>query len=228
MRFAICVTPPENSALVAAGSEWLRRPCAADMNDVSGVRVSDDLHGLAVGGLVDHGFRAVLTAPFHLRAGASESGLREALSCFAAQYAALPPFPMIVSRHRNYLAIVPERSEAALDAFVSDIHQVIQPWHEDESACRRIEEDLGRTDPDVAFSFERMTAPLRMPRFRFNIALSAILPDTTEKAAALAARARAHFADPLSEPFRIEQFTLLASPGPAYPLQPDTVFKLAD
>lgn len=184
MRYAIYLTPPQNTTLAEAAAVWLGRSPFRPGTMTPAAPPAASAHVPA-----RYGFHATLRAPFHLADGAGEADLLAAFEAFAAARPALRPVLAIapLSRFlafRSDDAALAETAEASLAAF--------EPLRAPLSEADRARRDPEALDARGRELLERWGYPFVMERFVFHMTLSGPLGAGAE-ADAVRAAARAHF-----------------------------------
>lgn len=183
MRFALYYTPPPGSALDGLGRCWFAEPSTAELT--AQVRI--------------YGFHATLKAPFRLAQGRDRNELQDALAAFCAARAAVPTGRLVLAEIEGFLALVPERQTAELEALaagcVTEFDAFREPPGERELARRRAAGLTARQDRYLlAWGY-----PYVLEEFRFHMTLTRrlTLAESAETRARLAPLAAPATAEPL-------------------------------
>lgn len=153
-RYALYFMPAPGSAWARFGADWLAQPDSR----------------------LDHprryGFHATLKAPFRLRAGAGLEDLVRALDAFARTQRAFSVKRLRVTQLDDFLALVPERSDARLDALAAECVKRFDGWRAPLNALeldRRRREPLTRRQEAL---LARWGYPHVLDEYRFHLSLS--------------------------------------------------------
>lgn len=217
MRHAVYWVPAPEHPLWQAGCRWLGRdpeqPAAGTPPDYA----ADPWR---------YGFHATLKAPMRLRDGRSEAELASALQALADDAGAVEVPPLRVDWLGGFLALRPVVAPAP-----------VHPLRQLADRCVRAL-DAFRAPPDAAELARHGAATLGaeqralllawgyphvLQHWRLHLTLSDAAP---AEPAALAARARAHFAAALAGPLGPGALALFVEPAPGQPLRLSRRFAL--
>ncbi|POF32727.1 DUF1045 domain-containing protein [Roseibium marinum] len=227
MRYAIYFAAEADDRLMQLGNAWLGRDPFSD-RDLS----QPEIAGLSPEKVREltasprrYGFHGTLKAPFYLRGGESEAALLETCAEFAGRTAPFEIQGFDVNRLGRFLALTPNESEPALQAFAAQCLRTFEPFRAPLSAAdleRR--RKSGLTSRQDAY----LTAwgyPYVFEEFRFHMTLSNKLENDAE-ADALAQAARSFFAEVTGRPRTCRTFGLYVEPQAGDPFQVLKVFAL--
>lgn len=200
-RYAIYWTPPAESALAKFGALWF--------GGLSAFGVAPQLAQRAIAAPALYGVHATFKAPFRLRDGVRLEALCDALDAFCAKRRAPRPARLIMGDHQRYLTLMLDK-EADVDWLgaecVTHFDRFRAPLNEEDKKRREL---AGMSAREEIFLAE-FGYPYVLSAFRFHISLAGYLEkaELDEAATALAP----HLDTVLSEPFEIEDLTLLGEP----------------
>jgi len=205
-RHALYVVP--EGPLYAAGAAWLGWDSAAGAE-----LVRPAVPGLsqAAGGLTEaprkYGFHGTIKPPFFLPEGAHPADLNRAARAFCAARAPVVLPSMAVRRLGRFIAIVPDRPSAELDALaaaaVAALDRFRAPPSEAERARRRAANPTERQEAML----RQWGYPYVMDEFRFHLTLTGpVAPGARDTALVALA---AHFAPYLTGPVTIGSLCLM-------------------
>lgn len=211
-RFAIYYAPATASPLWQRAAAWLGRDPA------TGARCEDDVAGLARGRLSAlsaaarrYGFHATLKAPFALADGSSRDALEAALAQFVRRRRPVPVGRLRPALLDGFLALLPERQDAALTGFAADCVAAFEGFRRPMQAEERQRRHAGGLSPRQAELLERYGYPYVMEQFRFHMTLTDRLAEVDRDE--LAAAAASWFGPALEPPLAIERLVLFHQPA---------------
>ena len=200
-RYAIYWTPPAESALATFGTLWF--------GGLSAFGLEPELALRAAAAPALYGIHATLKAPFRLKEGARLEALCDALDAFCARRRAPPPCRLLLADHQHYLTLMPGKEADAgwlaaecvthFDCFRAPLNQ--------EDKKRR---ELADMSAEEEIFLAEFGYPYVLSAFRFHISLAGPLAKAELEEAATAFAP--HLAAVMSEPFKIEDLTLLGEP----------------
>lgn len=216
-RYALYFAPARAHPLWAAGCSLLGRDpeTGEDLAQPALAGVSPDRFRTITADPRRYGWHATLKPPFALAEGTDERALHAAIAAFAASRATFPMPPLVLAPLSGFLALVPERGLAALDALaagcVRGFDRFRRPPSADEIAKRR----AAGLDPEEERNLRRWGYPYVLGRFRFHMTLTGRLdPDERVRVAdALSPR----LADALAAPLHADAVSLYGEPRPGAP-----------
>lgn len=218
MRYAIYYTAPADSPLTRLGAAWLGRDA------VSGSpQTQPEIPGLAASRFAAlttdprrYGFHGTLKAPFALKEGLDEQGLRQMFLAFCGHAAPFTIPGLSVTRLGRFLALTPQPASADLNAFAAACVEVFEPFRaplSEAGMARRLASNLSARQHELLLQWGY---PYVFEEFRFHMTLSVKLEDD-EALRALEAAAKRHFAGVTDKPHQIGSLGLFAEPEPGAP-----------
>ncbi|WP_412049320.1 DUF1045 domain-containing protein [Hoeflea sp. Naph1] len=227
MRYAFYFSPEPDTELARCGASWLGRDA------VTGVAVEHpELDGLGADQLAAitaparrYGFHATLKAPFRLADDMNEAGLVGAMRDFAAATCGFDLPLLTVANLGGFVALVPDKASAGLQAFVDAVVASFEPYRAPLSEADIVRRNPDRLAPEERDYLMRWGYPYVFDRFRFHMTLSRQLdqPDLDRVCEA----ATAYFAKALAQPVAINALSLFVEPDPGAPFQLHTRVRLA-
>jgi len=208
-RYAVYFAPAPDSALWRAGSRWLGRDA------VTGEPLTQPVaDGIDPGRLVDvteapcfYGFHATMKPPFHLRDGADEAGLIEAVDAFAAGCTAFQAGPLTVGRLGRFMALVLAGRSPEMERFAAACVRELDGFR---AAPSRTDVDRrrthGLTDRQEAY-LQQWGYPYVMEEFRFHMSLTGGFDDEDLRAR-IETALDALFAAVAAEPLQVDSVCL--------------------
>jgi hypothetical protein len=165
VRYAIYLTPPEDSPLERAAAAWLGRSAFGGpaMPPVAPAEADPATPAR-------YGFHATLKAPFRLADGRTEADLLDAFGRFAGERAPLA-VPLVVSRLSRFVALTAADHgpvQAACDAAVA----AFEPFRAPLTAAERERRRPERLDEEERALLDRWGYPYVFGRFLFHMTLS--------------------------------------------------------
>jgi putative phosphonate metabolism protein len=195
-RFAVYFVPSPDSPLGQFGRAWLGRcadsgervpPLEASGLDIEEARALTETPRL-------YGWHATLKPPFVLRDGESEAALFDALDALAARCAAVQAPPLVLQALGQFLALVPERPCAALDALAAECVVALDEFRQPPDAVELDRRRAAGLSPRQETLLVRWGYPYVIDEFRFHMTLTDPLDDVTKARVA-------RLLDPLVSPF---------------------------
>lgn len=177
-RYAIYYVPGRDSVLYGFGSSWLgydayqgrRLECPPEFA-AAGVDWPELTRAPRV-----YGFHATLKAPFALAPGQSEANLMETFQHFAALPRPIPAIELQVEAIRAFLALVPARREAALQALAFSCVEAFEPFRAPLSAEDRARRMPGQLGAAELANLDVWGYPYVGDSFRFHMTLTGSVP----------------------------------------------------
>jgi putative phosphonate metabolism protein len=182
-RYAIYFVPPPSSRLYRYGSSILGYDCY-NGGDVA----FPDAFG---GGAVNwneltatprrYGFHATLKAPFYLAPACTEQQLVNALQNFAGLGHALHSFVPALRELEDFIAVVPQQPEAALNALAASCTTLFDAYRapiSPQERARRLASDLSQSQIQ---NLDRWGYPFVLSDFRFHMTLTGAVPERRRK-----------------------------------------------
>ncbi len=183
-RYAIYFVPPASSQLYRYGSSIL----GYDSYTGSGVRFPDEFGS----GVVNwnelsttprhYGFHATLKAPFHLTPSCSERQLVNALQNFASLGHAVHSFVPILRELEDFIAVVPQKAEASLDALAASCTTIFDAYRAPMSPQERARRLASGLSQSQIQNLDRWGYPFVLSEFRFHMTLTGAVPQRRKKA----------------------------------------------
>lgn len=216
MRHAVYLVPPPSHPLAAAGASWLGRDAGLPPP------YAPPRHTL-VAEPWRYGFHATLKAPMALAAEVREPLLRAALRGIAQRHAPFEMPPLQVSALAGFLALrplVPPSRDHRLRRLADDCVLTLDHYRAKPSPAelqRRLKPGLKEPHLD---NIGRFGYPFVLDEWRLHLTLSNTLAGIeAERADALAACARRHFAAALAQPWLCDALAWFVEPAPGEPLE---------
>lgn len=129
-----------------------------------------------------YGFHATLKAPFHLSPSCTERQLVNALQNFARLGHAIHSFAPAVQLFNGFVAVVPVKDQALLDALAASCTTLFDAYRapmSPQERARRIA--LGLSHSQIR-NLDRWGHPYVLSEFRFHLTLTGIVPPRRRKA----------------------------------------------
>ncbi len=158
-----------------------------------------------------YGFHATLKAPFRLAEGRNLAGLSGALRAFAGARAPAQSAGLRVARIGAFLALVPEGSNAQIDALAAEVVAAFDAFRAPLTEADRARRMASGLSGDQIALLDRWGYPYVMDQFRLHMTLTGPLPDA-EGAQVVEALAP-QIAPLLPAPFVIDALTLAGEDG---------------
>ncbi len=200
-RYAIYFVPGHNTELYRFGASVLGYDCytgerVATIEGIDSLPWTEIVREPRV-----YGFHATLKAPFYLAGGASEAGLKDAVSEFAANRAAVTAGKLAVRELGTFVTLAPDARNPHVDrlaqACVQELDRFRAPMRESERG-RRLAADLTARQIE---NLERWGYPYVAEEFHFHMTLTGSLapPERNEAFRYLCGRfEQVRGADPVS------------------------------
>ncbi len=201
-RFALYWTPLPETAIAEFGALWF--------GGFETFGLAPELAARATKAPAVYGLHATLKAPFRLKDGVAPEALRDALDYFCANRRAPAAGRLMLGHHQRYLTVMLDGNEADVDWLaaecVTHFDTFRAPFDEEEDARAEMD-DLS---PQEAAFLREFGYPYVLSAFRFHISLAGPLEsaELDEVANAL----EPHLASFMSEPFQIQDLSLLGEP----------------
>ncbi|MEL7344883.1 MAG: DUF1045 domain-containing protein [Pseudomonadota bacterium] len=154
-----------------------------------------------------YGFHGTLKAPFRLAADQTETALIDALDTFAATRQSATIGGLKVAALGRFLALIPDGDATQLADLTADIVTFFEPFRAPLSDADIAKRRASGLTPAQDALMLKWGYPYVMDEFRFHMTLTGAL--APEAVATLTPILRAHFADVLTAPFRIDALSLL-------------------
>lgn len=218
-RYAIYLAPPPSTPLHAVASALLGRDAARDQSVPFRVpdgiaperwqAITEDARG--------YGFHGTMKPPFRLAAGSDIGDLEQAVARYAATRTAFNGPPLVLRPISGFLALVPARADARIDALAADCVREFDrfraPAGEGELARRRRSGLSARQDEYL----QRWGYPYVMEEFRLHFTFTCRL-DEAERATAARAL-QPHVERFAAEPLRVDALVLFEQPEAGAPFR---------
>lgn len=223
-RFAIYFAPSASSNLWERAATWLGR----DAND--GDLFSGPVAGIDRDRLLNltqsanrYGFHATLKAPMALAEGASEAGLRDALTEFVAQHQPVELGKPTLASLSGFLALTVDDNERLQD-FAAHVVEHFDPFRapmtiKDREA--RVSKGLSERQIELLDAYGY---PYVFEEFRFHMTLTDRLAE--EDAAEITQAAQTWFGPVLDEPLLLDRLSLFHESDTGTPFRRIADFKL--
>lgn len=200
-RYALYYTPPPDSPLDVFGARWFA------LAEVAALTAQPRLYG----------FHATLKAPFRLAAGRDEAALFTALADFCAGTARVDVGRLALADLDGFLALVPERQDAALERLAGDCVEFFDGFRAPAGDAELAKRRAGGLSARQEANLSRWGYPFVGEDFRFHMTLTRRLA-ASETSAARAALAPL-VASALSRPLTLDALSLSVQPGEAAPFE---------
>jgi hypothetical protein len=129
-----------------------------------------------------YGFHATLKAPFRLASSCTEQQLTNALRSFAGLGHAVHSFEPALREIEDFIAVVPSRTEASLDALAASCTTIFDAYRapmSPQERARRIASGLSQSQIQ---NLDRWGYPYVLSEFRFHMTLTGAVPQRRKKA----------------------------------------------
>jgi hypothetical protein len=129
-----------------------------------------------------YGFHATLKAPFHLAPSCTEPQLVNALQNFAALGHAGHSFRPALRELEDFIAVVPQKAEASLDALAASCTTIFDAYRapmSQQERARRLASGLSQVQIQ---NLDRWGYPFVLSEFRFHMTLTGAVPQRRKKA----------------------------------------------
>jgi putative phosphonate metabolism protein len=129
-----------------------------------------------------YGFHATLKAPFHLAPSCTEPQLVKALQNFAGLGHAVRSFRPTLRELEDFIAVVPQNAEAALDALAASCTTIFDAYRapmSPQERARRLASGLSQVQIQ---NLDRWGYPYVLSEFRFHMTLTGAVPQRRKKA----------------------------------------------
>lgn len=182
-RYAIYFVPPASSQLYRYGSSIL----GYDSYTGNSVHFPDELGSGAVNWNElsatprRYGFHATLKAPFHLAPACTETQLVNALQNFAGLGHAVDSFAPILREVEDFIAVVPQETEAALDALAASCTTIFDAYRAPMSPQERTRRLASGLSQSQIQNLDRWGYPFVLSEFRFHMTLTGAVPQRRKK-----------------------------------------------
>lgn len=183
-RYAIYFVPPALSQLYRYGSSIL----GYDSYTGNSVHFPDEFGRGAVNWNElsatprHYGFHATLKAPFHLAPSCSEKQLINALQNFAGLGHAVHSFVPILREVEDFIAVVPQKTEASLDALAASCTTIFDAYRAPMSPQERARRLASSLSQSQIQNLDRWGYPFVLSEFRFHMTLTGAVPPRRKKA----------------------------------------------
>ena len=205
MRVAIYHTPPYEHPLTKAAANWLGRCAFTGAPKVS--PIAPDLTASAR----RYGFHATIRAPFRPAEGCDLGALEERLSDVCAKAEPVTFERLALAELGQFLALVAEPQPDALAILQRTVLELAEPFRASLS-----QEEIDRRRPQALTDrqrrhLEQWGYPYVLDDFRFHMTLTESLEPVVRRD--VADKARAHFADFIDRPYRLDALALFVEPA---------------
>ena len=206
MRVAIYHTPPYEHPLTRAAADWLGRCAFTGAPKVASV--APDLTASAR----RYGFHATIRAPFRSIEGCDLGELEDRLAQFCGTAEPIAFERLALAELGSFLALVAEPQPDALARLQRHVLELAEPFRAPLS-----EAEIGRRNPQQLTErqrryLERWGYPYVLEDFRFHMTLTESLEAIVRRD--VADKARAHFAEFVDRPYRLDALALFVEPAP--------------
>lgn len=216
-RFALYYAPATTDPLWTRAAAWLGRDPAGGVVPAAEIAgLSAEYRASITAAARRYGFHATIKAPMALAPGVTRAALECDLERFAAGMRPVPIGRLVPRVIDGFIALVPERQEAALTAFAQAVVERFDRCRAPLAAqarARRIAE--GGLDERQVALLDRFGYPYVMEQFRFHMTLADRLPES--ECQAVLEAATDWFAPVLAEPLVLDRLALFHEAGPGAP-----------
>ncbi len=201
-RYAVYWTPPPETAMAAFGALWF--------GGAETFGLAPELAARAIKAPAVYGLHATLKAPFRLKDDVAPPSLGGALDDFCGNRRAPAPGRLTLSHYQRYLTLTLRGNQADMDWLgaecVTHFDHFRAPPNEEDDARR----ELDALSPQEEEFLKEFGYPYVLSAFRFHISLAGPLEsaELDEVAKAL----EPHLGPFMSQPFGIEDLSLLGEP----------------
>ena len=211
-RYAVYVAPDADSPLGRFGNAWLgfEPRSGVDLPRPALVGLTESDIRRATVAPARYGFHATLKPPFALAEGADVAALDRAVAGLAAALAPVDIPALRLARIDRFLALVPARPVAALDALAAECVAALDRFRAPEGPDRVRRRRAGLTDRQAALLAE-WGYPYVLDEFRFHLTLSG--PSAAAERASVAAALDKVLGDILAAPLPVRDLALFGDPG---------------
>ncbi|MCK5934251.1 MAG: DUF1045 domain-containing protein [Fulvimarina manganoxydans] len=205
MRVAIYHTPPYAHPLTKPGADWLGRCAFTGAPKVS--PIAPELTASAR----RYGFHATIRAPFRLAEGSDLGALEERLSDLCAKAAPIVFERLALAELGQFLALVAEPQPEALALLQRQILELAEPFRAPLSEAEIARRKPQRLTDRQRHYLEQWGYPYVLKDFRFHMTLTESLEPIVRRD--VADKARAHFAEFIDRPYRLDALALFVEPA---------------
>jgi hypothetical protein len=183
-RYAIYFVPAASSQLYRYGSSIL----GYDSYTGNSVNFPDEFGSGAVNWNElsvtprRYGFHATLKAPFHLAPSCTEQQLINALQNFAGLGHAVQSFMPIPREVEDFIAVVPQKTAAPLDALAASCTTIFDAYRAPMSPQERARRLASGLSQSQIQNLDRWGYPFVLSEFRFHMTLTGAVPQRRKKA----------------------------------------------
>lgn len=124
-----------------------------------------------------YGFHATLKAPFSLREGTGEAGLKSACADFVATSRTIPLVRPVVYAISGFIAVIPGDASPDLQQLAADCVEAFEPFRAPMTPQDRARRKPEQLPPRQVEYLDRWGYPYVMEQFRFHMTLTCRLSD---------------------------------------------------
>lgn len=158
-----------------------------------------------------YGFHATLKAPMALAAGKDEAELLAACAEWAATPRAIPCIEPVVAPISGFIALVPAKPSAELQALAADCVRAFDPFRAALTEKDRARRNPSKLSPRQVEYLDRWGYPYVLDEFRFHMTLTGRV--APERAEPILSMLRAKLSDVTRGPLAIDRLALFRQDG---------------
>jgi putative phosphonate metabolism protein len=153
-----------------------------------------------------YGFHATLKAPMALAPGKDEKELLAACAAFSAEPRSIPVIEPIVDLISGFIALVPAKRSAALEALAADCVRDFDPFRAALTEKDRVRRNPAKLSPRQVDHLDRWGYPYVFEEFRFHMTLTGRV--APERVAGILSMLRARLAEVTRAPLPVDRLAL--------------------
>jgi putative phosphonate metabolism protein len=158
-----------------------------------------------------YGFHATLKAPMALAPDKNEDQLLAACAAFAAELRAVPVIEPVVDLISGFIALVPAKPPAALEALAADCVRDFDPFRAVLTEKDRARRNPAKLSPRQVEYLDRWGYPYVLEEFRFHMTLTGRV--APERAESIVSMLRARLSEVTRAPLPIDRLALFRQDG---------------
>ncbi len=201
-RFAIYWTPLPETAIAEFGALWF--------GGFETFGLAPELADRATKAPAVYGLHATIKAPFRLKDGVAPEVLRDALENFCANRRAPAATRLMLGHYQRYLTVMLNGNEADVDWLAAECVTHFDTFRAPFGEKEDTRAEMDDLSPQEAAFLREFGYPYVLSAFRFHISLAGPLESAELDEAANALEP--HLASFMSEPFQIQDLSLLGEP----------------
>jgi putative phosphonate metabolism protein len=153
-----------------------------------------------------YGFHGTLKAPMSLAPGKDEDQLLTACAAFAGEPRGIPVVEPVVDLISGFIALVPAKPSAVLEALAADCVRAFDPFRADLTENDRARRNPSKLSPRQVGYLDRWGYPYVFDEFRFHMTLTGRV--AADRAADIVAMLRRRLSDVTCEKLPIDRLAL--------------------